>query len=247
MEQNREDIYRATGTTGSVGQSGHSYTGTTGTGTGTETEGIIDSAKQMASGLMGQVKDQATTQVQDKKQAMASGLHSVADAFRKMSEELTQHDNGPVAQYAAQFGKSLGDKADYFSQYMEGRDVREIANDFHDFARRKPAVFLGGALLLGLAASRFLKSSRPSSSSSSRFAERDYDRFRMGPIGGSGTGASASPYSDTPYSPSQGSGQDWTTNQGLVAPLATNASFPAQPTQPSTYGSGQQTDDKLER
>jgi hypothetical protein len=195
----------------------------------------------MASGLLDQVKDQATTQVQDKKQTMVSGLHSVAEAFRKMSEELTQRDNGPVAQYAAQLGKSLGNKADDFSRYMENRDVRQIADDFHGFARRKPAVYLGGALLLGLAASRFLKSSRPSSSS--RFNDRDYDRFRMGPVGG-GTGAGASTYGDIP---SQGSGPDWTTNQGLVAPYGTTPSVPAQTTPTRTYGSGQQTDDKLER
>jgi len=242
MEQNREDIYRTTGSSGSVGQTGTGYTGTT--GTGTNDGGVIDSAKQMASGLMDQVKDQATTQVQDKKQMMVSGLHSVAEAFRQMGGELKQRDDGPVAQYAAQLGTSLGNKADDFSRYIESRDVRDIANEFQNFARRKPAVFLGSALLLGLAASRFLKSSRPSSSS--RFAERDYDRFQMGPIGG-GTGASASPYGHSPSSSNPGSGQEWSTDQGLVAPYSTNLSFPAQPAEPRTYGSGQQTDDKLER
>ena len=238
MEQNREDIYRTPGSTASVGQSGGPYSGAS--GTGRNESGVIDSAKQMASGLVDQVKDQATSQAQDKKQMMVSGLHSVADAFRQMSDDLTQRDNGPVAQYAAQLGRSLGTKADDFSRYMEGRHVREMADDFHDFARRKPAVFLGGALLLGLAASRFLKSSRPSSSS--RFGEREDNRFRTGPIGA--TGASASTYGDIP---SQSSGQDWTTNQGLVAPRGTNPSLGTQPTQPRTYGSGQQTDDKLER
>ncbi|HYP12410.1 MAG TPA: hypothetical protein VEQ63_00680 [Bryobacteraceae bacterium] len=237
MEQNREDMYQTTGSPASVGQSESSYTGTT--GTGTNQGGVIGSAKQMASGLM----DQVTTQAQDKKQTMVSGLHSVADAFRQMSDDLTQRDNGPVAQYAAQLGRSLGSKADDFSRYMEGRHVRDIADDFHDFARRKPAVFLGGALLLGLAASRFFKSSRPSSSA--RFAGRDYDSFRMGPAGG-GTGANASPFGENPSSSIQGSGQDWSSNQGLVAPLGTNPSFPEQPTQSSTYGSGQKTDDKLE-
>jgi hypothetical protein len=232
MEQNRENIYGTTGSSGSVGQSGDAYVGAT--GSTTKEGGVVDSAKQMASGLMDQVKDQATTQVQDKKQMMASGLHSVADAFRQMSNELTQRDNGPVAQYAAQLGTSLGNKADDFSRYMEARDVRDIANEFENFARRKPVAFLGGALLLGLAASRFLKSSRPSSSS--RFAERDHDSFRMGPIRG-GMGASTSPYGDYPSSALQGSGQDWSSNQGLVAPGGT---------QTRTYGSGQQTDDKLE-
>jgi hypothetical protein len=241
MEQHREDIYRNTGSNASLNQPGDAYRGTTGHHAGTDEGGVIDSAKQMATGLMDQVKDQATTQAQDKKQTLVSGLHSVADAFREMSDGLNQRDNGPVAQYAAQLGRSLGNKADEFSRYMEGRHVREIADDLHDYARRKPAVFLGGALLLGLAASRFLKSSRPSSSS--RFADRDFDRFRMGPVGGSRVGSS-SPYSGSPSSSVQGSGQSWTANPGVVTPQGSNPSFPAQPTQSTTY---HQADDKLER
>jgi hypothetical protein len=38
-------------------------------------------------------------------------------------------------------------------------------DEVENFARRRPAMFLGGAFLLGLAATRFLKSSRQSHSS----------------------------------------------------------------------------------
>jgi hypothetical protein len=37
-----------------------------------------------------------------------------------------------------------------------------LIDDVEDFARREPAVFIGGAIAIGLVAARFLKSSRRS-------------------------------------------------------------------------------------
>src|SRR5437763_284016 len=139
MEQNRGDVLG----TSRLGGSGAQSTGPTSAGqpTGTD-EGVLDSAKDMASGLMDQVREQATSQAQDKKQTIVTGLHSVAEAIRHMSDHLSESDKGPVAQYAAELGRSLGNKTDNLTRYMEGRDVRQIADDLHDFARRRPAVFL---------------------------------------------------------------------------------------------------------
>jgi hypothetical protein len=42
---------------------------------------------------------------------------------------------------------------------LQERDIDQIAFEVQDMARRQPAMFLGGAFLLGFMAARFLKSS----------------------------------------------------------------------------------------
>ena len=244
MEENRDEILGTPRTKVSDARSAGTYTGTGAQRTEKGEGGVLDPARQMASGLMDQVKDQATKQAQDKKQTAVSGLHSVADAFRQLSEGLSQQDAGPVGKYAADFGRAVGNQADSFSRYMEGRDVREIADDIHDFARRKPAVFLGGALLLGLAVSRFLKSSR--STRSTRYDDREYERL---PRGAEGRGYTGSSSVDIP-SPPGGLGveQNWPANPTGVSPIATDPSLSGLSKQAGRYDSADRgSDDKLER
>ena len=44
---------------------------------------------------------------------------------------------------------------------MRERDVRELVGEVQDFARKQPTLFFGGAVILGFAALRFLKSTPP--------------------------------------------------------------------------------------
>jgi len=122
---------------------------------------VVDSAKQTAGQVVDQVKDQARSQADQQRQSVASGFEAVAHAFRGMGDGLRNEGQGPVAQYAAEMGHAVAGQVDRLANYLRGRDVRQIANDAEDLARRSPALFLGGAFVLGFAASRFLKSSRP--------------------------------------------------------------------------------------
>jgi len=46
-----------------------------------------------------------------------------------------------------------------FSNNVRGKDVNELLDGARDFARRQPALFVGGSFAVGLLAARFLKSS----------------------------------------------------------------------------------------
>ncbi|MFL6354266.1 MAG: hypothetical protein ACJ74Z_20775 [Bryobacteraceae bacterium] len=118
-------------------------------------------AKQTASNVVDQAKDRAASRIDQQRQTAASGVQAVAQAFRSMGDELRNRQEGPVAQYAAEIGHAIGGRAERLASYLRQRDVRQMVTDAEDFARRSPAVFLGSAFVLGLAASRFLKSSRP--------------------------------------------------------------------------------------
>lgn len=58
-------------------------------------------------------------------------------------------------------GHAAGGQVERLARYLHDRDVRQVVSDVEDLARRSPGMFLGGAFVIGLAASRFLKSSRP--------------------------------------------------------------------------------------
>ena len=140
----------------------------TNSGTSSVTEQVVDSAKKAATqakeaagNVIDKAKDQAASRADQQRQTAASGVQAVAQAFRSMGDDLRNRQEGPVAEYAAEIGHAIGGQAERLADYLRQRDVRHLVSDAENFARRSPAVFLGSAFVLGLAASRFLKSSRP--------------------------------------------------------------------------------------
>ena len=134
--------------------------------------GVVDSAKQAASqaasqakeaagSALDQAKDQVATRADQQRETVASGIKAVAQAFQSMGDDLKTGEGGPVAEYAAELGQAMGSQVEKLASYLKERDVRQLITDAEDFARRSPAVFLGVSFVLGLAASRFFKSSRP--------------------------------------------------------------------------------------
>jgi hypothetical protein len=86
-------------------------------------------------------------------------LGNVADAVESVGQQLRQNDQGMLAEYANRAAYQI----DRFSGYLEENDVEDLVYDVERFARRQPAVFLGGAFALGLLAVRFIKASAPRS------------------------------------------------------------------------------------
>jgi hypothetical protein len=61
----------------------------------------------------------------------------------------------------AKYADSISDGVDRVANYVGSLEPGALVTDASRFARSKPAWFFGGAFLVGLAAGRFLKSSRP--------------------------------------------------------------------------------------
>ena len=125
--------------------------------------GIVDQAKQTTGQVVGQVKEQAASRLDRQKEAAAAGLSSVADAVRQVGQNLRGQgeEQSPVAQYAAQYGDKAAQQIERLTEYLRRNDAGQLLHEVEGFARRQPALFLGGAFLLGLAGARFLKSSNP--------------------------------------------------------------------------------------
>lgn len=120
---------------------------------------FYDKAKQSA----GQVTEKATDKLEEKKSVVTQGLSGVADSIRQVGESLrdTDGEENPVGQFTAKYGDALAGQVEDISNYFERKDIREIVRDVESFARRNPAIFIGGAFALGVLAARFLKSASP--------------------------------------------------------------------------------------
>jgi len=127
-----------------------------------------ESTGKAATQALGQVKDKAASVIDEQKTNLATGLTSVADGIRQVGENLGKDDQNQVAALAGKYGENLAGQVEKFSNYINQKELKELAHDVEQFARRNPVLFIGGALALGILAARFLKSSGSSNQNSRR-------------------------------------------------------------------------------
>jgi hypothetical protein len=120
---------------------------------------VRSQTKRVAERALDQVEDLVVHQ----KEGMAARLGGLAAALRQTALTLGEGDlDANFGRYAARAAQ----KVDRVSDYLNENDLRAVARDTKDFARRRPEIFLGSALLAGLMLARFLKSSGPEPRSS---------------------------------------------------------------------------------
>lgn len=114
-----------------------------------QASGIADAAKDFASTATGKV----SSALNDQKAAGADYIGSIAQAVKRAAGEF----EGDVPQ-AATYIRQTAEQIDNVASAVRDRDMRELIGEVTDFARRQPTLFFGGAMVLGFAALRFLKS-----------------------------------------------------------------------------------------
>ena len=124
---------------------------------------VKDGLATLTHDAVAQTKKGAESQLTSGKERAAEGLRDVAKALRTASKQLTEDDNETLTGYIDTAASKVTDASDY----LRDHSLSELTREVKTFARREPALFLGGALLLGLVGGRFLKSSTPESSASS--------------------------------------------------------------------------------
>jgi hypothetical protein len=130
---------------------------------------LVAQAKQRSGDLMGQVQDQLRSQVDDQATNLGQSLGHIAAAVAQTGEHLRESDQLGLSRYAEDAAHFVDDAA----KYLRSADLDRLVTDAEDLARRRPALFLGGLFLIGLAAGRFLRSSGPIHPSSRRDVSDD--------------------------------------------------------------------------
>jgi hypothetical protein len=161
-------------------------------------EGLSETAEEQAQWLGQEVKtaaseagEKVTSTVREQAAKVGDKARSVAaDAGRKIENALNeqrtsgadylQNVAGLVHQAAEVFDREVPQASRYIHQAAQQIDtvaeavrtknVQDAVHDVQDFARRQPAIFFGGALLLGFAAVRLFKTSAPKSSQNGGYA-----------------------------------------------------------------------------
>lgn len=196
----------ASSTGGKSGSSSTENTGTLGNVTN-KVKGLYQTAAesevgQAAKDALGHVKENATSAIDDKKANIAQGLTSVADTLRQVGDSVKPPAGEPankVAELTTQYTETLSQQVEKLSGYLERQDLRGLMSDLEGFARRNPAVFLGGAFALGILAARFLKSSTPGGNQALMRTSDIGDLSGGTGIGGASTAGALGETSENPY------------------------------------------------
>ena len=121
------------------------------------TNGLVDQAKQTVANVASTAKDGVTHQVEQRidqtKEKALDKLDAVSGALRGAEEKL--EGTGPLPDLAEKAAEGI----DRLVHYFENKSIGDLLGSAESFARREPALFLGGAVALGIFAGRFLKSS----------------------------------------------------------------------------------------
>ena len=115
---------------------------------------LKDTGSGIAQSATRKVEDVLTSQ----KAVGADYIASLAQAAERAANQFDD-DLPQAAQYIRQASHTMSNVADN----IRNREIRDLVGEVTDFARRQPTLVFGGAMLLGFAALRFLKSSAPAS------------------------------------------------------------------------------------
>ena len=129
------------------------------------TDEVARSAKENASrlgeaavDLANSAKNKVEEAAAQRKSLGANYISSIAQAAGRSANEF-EAESPQAAHYIRQASEQIQSVADTVRE----KDVRELVGEVQEFARRQPTLFFGGAVVLGFAALRFLKSAAPAS------------------------------------------------------------------------------------
>lgn len=119
------------------------------------TSDAAQAAREKAGEAASMAQDRAEEQAAGQKERASDQLDSFGSALRDTSQSLRRENQEAVAGYV----DSAASQVERLSDYLSNRTVGELMSEAQGIARREPALFLGGAFLLGLVGGRFMRSS----------------------------------------------------------------------------------------
>jgi hypothetical protein len=144
-------------------------TGESGSGAGAKglSDTAVETARVMAGTVANQAKSLATNVAQEFGASAevgvgkgADAIDGVARAIRTAANELDQ-----TSPAIAQSVRSAAGQLEAFTNNIRGKSVGDLMNAAKDLARSQPTYFVAGAVIAGIAISRFIKSSKPTPAS----------------------------------------------------------------------------------
>ncbi len=167
---------------------------------------LRDRAMQRGSGMLHEVQGKVNEGVEQGKGRIASEISAMGGALREAAGKLEDRDSG-IGRYASM----AADQIESLGDFVRDADPNEMLMGVQRFARRRPELFLGGAIIAGLLLGRFLRSHEPRRSFDRRYdlddtRDEDYsDNFSTGRLNRGYASAAATGTSATGYGSATGS------------------------------------------
>jgi hypothetical protein len=124
-----------------------------------------EQARQAATEAQQKITEQIRTRAESTKSQAADTLTSVANALSQSGQQLKADNPNVPSQYIERAGEQLRRAA----ENIRNTNVDELVRRTESMARRQPALFLGGAFVLGVVAARLIKSGQSASSYSNQY------------------------------------------------------------------------------
>ena len=125
-------------------------------------------AKEQAVDKAGEAKEQVQSklrsQIEERKSDAATKLNSTLQDVRSVGEELRKQGKDGPARVADQ----VAERGDKLASYLDSKDADELLREIEDYGRRNPWAVIAGGVVVGFAASRFLRASSQQRSAAGR-------------------------------------------------------------------------------
>lgn len=118
---------------------------------GDQAKRVTAETGRQARDLLEEGKGQVNEQARDAQHKAATGLHTLADQLHRMSQSA---DGGVAPEMAQQ----AADRTRTVASWLERHEPGDLVTQVRTFARRKPGVFLAGAVVAGVLAGRLTRS-----------------------------------------------------------------------------------------
>jgi len=128
---------------------------------------VAHEVKHQARDLAVEARDQAVSQAKVQRDRAVESMRGFGDELDSMA--MHSSEGGLAADLAGQASERIRSVAGF----LEGREPGELVEDLRSFARRRPGVFVLGALGAGLVLGRITKSTMASGSASSVPSQTD--------------------------------------------------------------------------
>jgi hypothetical protein len=122
---------------------------------GSTAEQAKEKAQEAAQQVAGQTRRGVRDQVDQRSTDAGHRVAATAGDIRSVGDELRRQGKDQPARLAEQ----AADRAEWLGEYLKRSDGDTILGDLEDFGRRQPWAVIAGGVVLGVAASRFLKAS----------------------------------------------------------------------------------------
>lgn len=158
--------------------------------TGMEQEHPLAEAGQETGETIGRLAEKAGSmgieRADQARQVTADGLEKLASTVRRVGTDM-ESEQPMIANVAS----TAAEQAERAAGFLRETDARELIHNVEDVARRQPLLFVGGAFLLGVAASRFIKAAGGNGGGASRGYGSGYRSGVTGDYRSYGTGYGA--------------------------------------------------------